>query len=47
MKTTSELSFLKTLQRLIQPIFPVKKYWIQWFLGGLYDAFQAIIIVQV
>lgn len=47
MKTTTEISFFKTIQRLIQPIFPVKKYWIQWFLGGLYDAFQAIIIVQV
>ena len=47
MKTTAELSFIKTIQRLIQPIFPVKKYWIQWFLGWFYDAFQAIIIVQV
>jgi len=47
MKIPSELSFIQTIQRLIQPIFPVKKYWIQWFLWGLYDAFQAIIIVQV
>lgn len=46
MKKTDN-TFLYTFKRLIKPISSIKRYRIQWFLWGLYDATQAVLVVQV